>query len=250
MSVIVRGSGPHHVIALNGWFGHAGDWGLFAGSLDEENFTWHFFEYRGYGSRRDEPGPFTLAGISAEVVAYLSSLDAEKVSLLGHSMGGAYMQRVLLDSDVPVTSLVGISAVPAAGTPFDPESRGLFESAGDNTASRRAIIDFTTGSRLPQRWLDGIAKASAENSTPEAVGGYFNAWADCDFAAELGVQELPVLIITGEFDPAVTKSGVQAAFSPIYRNLRVEELPDTGHYSIFEHPLGLAARVLAFLSEV
>ncbi|ALC04575.1 hypothetical protein CDES_00460 [Corynebacterium deserti GIMN1.010] len=77
---------------------------------------------------------------------------------------------------------------------------------------------------------------------------YLFAWADCDFAAELGTQTVPTYVLTGELDPAVKKDVVQAIFGPIYTHLTVEELPDVGHYAIFEHPLGLAAKVQAFLS--
>ncbi|BAU94380.1 alpha/beta hydrolase [Corynebacterium suranareeae] len=250
MAALIRGSGPHHVLVLNGWFGHAADWGPFGTYLDEDKYTWHFWDYRGYGSRKDESGEFSLEEIADDIVAYISTIEAEKLSLLGHSMGGVYMQKVLAQSPVPIVSLVGISPVPAAGTPFDEDSRKLFTSAGQDPQSRRAIIDFTSGSSQPDAWLDELTKSTEENSTPEAVEKYFYAWADCDFADELGSQTLPVYVITGALDPAVTKSVVESTFSPIYNNLTVEELPDVGHYSIFEHPLGLTSRVLRFLDSV
>ncbi|NII98204.1 alpha/beta fold hydrolase [Corynebacterium glutamicum] len=250
MSALIKGSGPHHVVVLNGWFGHAAGWGAFADYLDLGNYTWHFWDYRGYGNRKDDAGEFTLEEISADIVAYIDSIEAEKVSILGHSMGGVFMQKVLADSATPIASLVGISAVAAAGTPFDEDSRKLFTSAGHNPDSRRAIIDFTSGSRQPAAWLDDLTDSTVQNSTPEAVEKYFFAWADCNFAADLGTQDLPVYILTGDLDPAVTKTAVESAFGPIYQNLTVEELHDVGHYAIFEHPLGLAARVLRFLDAV
>ncbi len=250
MSTIIKGTGPHHVILLNGWFGRAEDWGPFADHLDLDNFTWHFFDYRGYGSRKEETGDFTLAEVSSDVCDYIGGLDVEKLSLLGHSMGGVFMQRVLLDTDAPISALVGISSVPASGTPLDADSRELFESAGANPPSRRAIIDFTTGSRLPDVWLDAVTNATITHSAPEAVSNYFRAWADCSFAEELATQNLPVLVVTGALDPAVSKDVVEATFGGTYPNLQVEELPDTGHYAIFEHPLGLASRVMNFLGNV
>lgn len=248
--VVVKGTGPHHVILLNGWFGRAGNWGPFAQHLDLELFTWHFFEYRGYGARKGEIGEFTLAEISREVNDYIAGLGVDKFSLLGHSMGAVHMQRVLLDAPVAVRALVGISPVPASGTPLDEETRALFDSAAGEEGARRAIIDFTTGGRLPDTWLDQAAAESIAHSTPEAVGNYLLAWADCDFADELGTQDLPVLLLTGGRDPAVTAAGIHATYGKIYTHLQVVELPDTGHYSLFEHPLDLAAQVVNFLQEV
>lgn len=250
MSVLIKGSGSHHVVVLNGWFGHAAGWGAFADYLDLNNYTWHFWNYRGYGDKQEDTGEFTLEEISADIVAYISTINAEKLSLLGHSMGGVFMQKVLADSTTPIASLIGVSAVAAAGTPFDEDSRKLFASAGQNTESRRAIIDFTSGSRQPAAWLNDLTESTVRNSTAEAVEKYFFAWANCNFADDLGTQDLPVYILTGDLDPAVTKTAVEAACSPIYPNLTVEELHDVGHYAIFEHPLGLAARVLRFLDSV
>ncbi|WP_293954994.1 alpha/beta fold hydrolase [uncultured Corynebacterium sp.] len=248
---IVKGTGAHHVIALNGWFGRAEDWGVFTDHLDMENFTWHFFEYRGYGARKNEDtGQYDLAEISREVTEYIGGLGVAKLSLLGHSMGTVFMQRILLDSPVEITALVGISAVPASGTPLDEQSRALFESAATQEASRRTIIDFTSGSHLPDSWLDQMAADSMAHSTPEAVRNYLLAWADADFAAELGTQDLPVLILTGANDPAATSDFATDTYGQIYPNLTVEELPDTGHYPMFEHPLSLTTKVVTFLRSV
>lgn len=249
-AVRVTGTGPHHVLLLNGWFGRADGWGPFADHLDLENFTWHFFEYRGYGRRKEESGDFDSAEISREACAYIGDLGVSKISVLGHSMGTVFMQRVLLDTPVALTALVGVNAVPASGTPLDPQSRELFESAAAQEASRRTIIDFTSGSHLPATWLDQMAAESTTNSTPEAVGDYFTAWADADFAGELATQDLPVLILTGANDPAATKDFALATYGQIYTALTVEEIPDTGHYPMFEHPLGLSARVVNFLRGV
>src|SRR5699024_5165373 len=155
--------------------------------------TWHFFEYRGYGARKSEKGDYTLDEITQDLSAYLRQLSATKVSLLGHSMGGTYMQRVLIDSPIPVASMIGISPTPASGTPFDAQTRALFESAGYSSESRRTIIEMTTGNRLSGEWLDHMVAESFVNSEPRAVGEYFRAWADCNFAKEIKGTDIPIL---------------------------------------------------------
>lgn len=244
---IVRGTGPHHVICLHGWFGRADDWGPFADFLDPDNFTWHFPEYRGYGTRINEPGDFSLMEASRDITDYIRGLAPGKLSLLGHSMGAVHMQRVLLDSPTAPSALVGISPVAASGTLLDDQTRALFESSSISESSRRAIIDFTTGGHLPRSWLDHAAADSMAHSTPEAIAGYFHAWADCDFADELGTRDLPILLLTGEHDPAVTVDGLHATYGRIYPSMQIELLPDTGHYAIVEHPLSLASTVMDFL---
>lgn len=244
---VVRGQGPHHAIMLNGWFGRAGNWGPFADCLDADRFTWHFFEYRGYGTRRDETGVFSLAEIAGEVVDYVQRLEAPQVSVVGHSMGAVIMQRVLLDMPTPPVALVGISPVPASGTPLNEQQRTLFESAATKVEARGRIINLTTGNCLPATWVHHLAQDSWQHTQPHAVGNYLSVWADCDFASELGVRDLPILLLTGDRDPVVTVAAIESAYGGTYPGMQVGTIADTGHYAMFEHPVDLAARVMGFL---
>ena len=65
----IIGSGPHKVICLNGWFGHARGWGPLLHSLDQQHFSYAFMDYRGYGARRGSGGPYTMAQIAQDALA-------------------------------------------------------------------------------------------------------------------------------------------------------------------------------------
>lgn len=241
------GAGDHAVVCLNGWFGHSGDWGPWENYLDLDTFTWIFPDYRGYGARRNIAGDHSLEEISQDVCGILAELPQSRISLLGHSMGGVFMQRVFLDTDRDIASMVGISPVGAAGTPMPAEQRELFESAETEVAARRMIIDITTGNALPDPFLDQVSEETRKTSTDAAVGSYFRAWADADFHAELGQIDMPVKAFVGATDPAVTADAVQSSFGVTYPQLELEVLPTVGHYSIFEMPVYLAGRVSEFL---
>lgn len=249
-SIRTIGSGSHAVVCLNGWFGHAGDWGPWEGMLDKETFTWVFPEYRGYGTRISDTGDFALEEISSDLV---DLLDAhvfgryESVTMLGHSMGGVFAQHVLLQRADLVHAFVGISPVPASGSPMPEEQRALFESAEADPAARRSIIDITTGNRLSGVWLDQMAAETTRNSADATVGGYFRAWVDCDFLDELGTVRIPALVIAGEYDPAVTAEGTKATYGQVFPDLTVVTYPDAGHYAMFESPLRLATDIESFL---
>src|ERR1700753_3618450 len=94
-SSVMVGSGDHHVIALHGWFGSALGWGHLPGYLNTAQFTYAFPDLRGYGSRRDEPGEFTMAEAAADALALADRLGWERFSLVGHSMSGGAIQHVL-----------------------------------------------------------------------------------------------------------------------------------------------------------
>lgn len=247
----VLGTGPHTVICLHGWLGHAGDWGPWEQMLDTDTFRWVFPDYRGYGRRIREDGEFTIDEISADLLKVLTELQdrsgPESVSVLGHSMGGAFGQHLLSRAAGGVDAFIGVSPVPASGSPMPAEQRQLFESAEKEVGSRRTIIDITTGRRLSGRWLDDMADATRVNSTDRAVERYFRAWADCDFLDELGEQAIPALVIVGAQDPAVTVDSVQGSYGRTFSDLTVLEFPDAGHYAMYEAPVRLATEIESFL---
>lgn len=146
------GRGPRTVICLPGWFGSSSGWGPgFLDALDTERFRYEFMDYRGYGERRGSGGPYTIDQIAADVLELADDLGVQTFSLVGHSMGGSAIQRVLALAPDRVEAIVGINPVPASGTPFDEEGRQLFDSAAADDTARETIVDLTTGNRLVDR---------------------------------------------------------------------------------------------------
>jgi pimeloyl-ACP methyl ester carboxylesterase len=245
---VLVGSGDTKVICLHGWFGSSTGWGAFPEYLDGERFTYAFPDYRGYGERKDEPGEHTMAEISADTLALADDLGWDTFDLVGHSMGGMAVQRVLADAPDRVRKIVAISPVPAGGVPFDEQSWGLFSSAAADDGSRAAIIDFTTGNRLTRTWIDAVVAHSVERSTREAFGEYLLAWAKTDFADEIAGRDCAVKVIVGEHDPALGEDTMRATFLQHYPKCELEVLPNAGHYAMFETPVALATSVEKFLA--
>jgi pimeloyl-ACP methyl ester carboxylesterase len=246
---LIVGHGPHKVIALHGWFGSADGWGPFVDSLNREAFTFAFMDYRGYGSRLAEAGSYTMAEISADALALADALGWAEFSLIGHSMGGMAIQRVLADAPQRVRKLVGITPVAASGVPFDEAGWAWFSSAAANPEVRRGIIDFTTGSRLTGVWLDAMVRHSLATSTPESFAEHLVAWAKTDFAAEIaGRHSLPVLALPGANDPALGEAATRATWALHYPQAQIEVIANAGHYPMFETPVDLATRIERFLA--
>lgn len=243
----VVGTGPRRVLALHGWFGSATGWGALPELVDPDRFSYAFPDYRGYGARRGEPGEHTLAEIAADAIAAVDVLGWDSFAVVGHSMGGTAMQRVLLDAGGRVDALAGISPVPSTGVPFDEESWALFSGAAGEPANRHAIIDLTTGNRLLRRWIDAMVTFSLQQSDVDAFGDYLDAWAKTDFSAEVQGNPVPVKVIVGEHDPALSAAVMEQTFLQQYPNVELEVLPNAGHYAMYETPVALASSIEAFL---
>ncbi|MBA9002526.1 alpha/beta fold hydrolase [Thermomonospora cellulosilytica] len=243
----ILGSGPNRVIALHGWFGDRTQWRRLHPYLDGDAFTYAFPEYRGYGDARDLTGDYTLTEIAGDVIALADKLGWDTFSLVGHSMGGTVMQRVMLDAPGRVRRLVGVSPVPASGVPFDEEGWALFAGAAAEPANRRAIIDFTTGNRMPSRWLDEMVAASVGNCDPAAFRAYLDAWARTDYHKEIVGNPTPALVIAGAHDPALSPDVMRQTWLEWYPNAELAVLADAGHYAVEETPLALISHIERFL---
>jgi pimeloyl-ACP methyl ester carboxylesterase len=247
-SYVTVGSGDHHVIALHGWFGSALGWGHLPDYLNTTQFSYVFPDLRGYGSRRDEPGEFTMAEAAADALRLADELGWDRFSLVGHSMSGVAIQHVLGQAPDRVRRLIGVAPVPATGLPLGRSEWSLFVSAAASPASRAMIINHATGSRLTPAFVDRIVRHSLDNANPAAFGGYLPSWARADVLARIKGSEVPVKVITGEYDPTQPAEFMEQTWLQVYPNSELEVLRGAGHYPMFETPVTLALSIEEFLA--
>lgn len=246
-SYMVLGNGPHKVIALHGWFGSAHGWGPLYQMLNPCAFTYVFMNYRGYGESIGRPGAYSMDEIAQDTLALADALDWPRFSLIGHSMGGMAIQRVLLEAPGRVDKLVAITPVPASGVPFDARAWKLFSSAAQDPEARRAIIDMSTGGRLSSYWIDRMVEHSLHASSREAFGAYLAVWAKSDFSARIAGNPAPIKIIVGANDPGLNADFMRETYLRWYPNAVLESLPNAGHYPMDETPVALATSIECFL---
>ena len=250
-SYLTVGSGDHHVLAIHGWFGSARGWSSFPGFIDPSVFTYAFMDLRGYGARQDVAGEFTVDEVAADALAVADDLGWDRFSVVGHSMGGKFAHRVLLEAPDRVRALVGLNPVPAGATPFDEQGWALFSGAPGNPGNRAAIIDFTTGNKLTKTFINGVVQHSLDNSAVAAFAGYLQAWARSDFSAEAKVDTAtPVKLIVGVNDPAMSADVMEQTWRVFFPEAELTILPDAGHYPMFESPVSLATSIEEFLGRL
>lgn len=246
----VVGSGPVKVLALHGWFGSATGWGALPDLIDQDAYSYAFLDYRGYGTRREEPGAHTIEEIATDAVVLADELGWDEFALVGHSMGGTAVLRVFANVPDRVRAVIGISPVPASGVPFDENSWALFDGAAHNDANRYAIIDFTTGNRQSATWIIQMVAFSVAQSTREAFGAYLPSWAKYDFASELPAPTVPVKAIVGENDPALGRDTMEATWVQQLPGCALDVQSNAGHYAMYEAPVALITSIEKTLSSL
>lgn len=242
------GNGPVRAVLIHGWFGDAHDFDAMLAAIDPEIFSFACIEFRGYGERKGEPGPYDVATIARDAVALADTLGWKQFDVVGHSMGGKAALRVAVEVPERVGKLCGIAPVWAGRSPFDEQRLDLFHKARDAVGVRQGIIANTTGGRLPPIWSRRVAEHSMRTSDPDAFATYFASWALEDFAREAATVTAETLVIVGAHDPGITEAVARATWLTTLPQARLVVLPDSGHYPLNECPLILAAHLTGFLA--
>ena len=243
------GHGPHAVIVLHGWFGDAHAFAPMEAALDGGAFSYVFMDNRGYGGMRGAAGNYSMDEVARDALALADALGFATFSVVGHSMGGMALEWLALLAPFRLRKLVAVAPVPSCGMALDGAARQLFLDASANVDARRAIINRSTGERLPAAWLDWKAQYSWESSDQAAFAAYFLAWSETDFSEEIKAARvaLPILALVGEHDPRFDAALMRRTYLAWYPQARLEVLGNAGHYPMNETPLALVASIEAFL---
>lgn len=243
------GNGPRKVLAMNGWFGSAADWQPLVPALDTDAFAYVFFDYRGYGRSRERDGAFTFDEAAGDVLALADHLGWDTFSLIGHSMGGVAIQRVLLAANGRIDRMAGVCAVPACGSRMDETRLAGLRAAVDDIERRAAIIAFSTGNRLAPRFTAHLARESQRQARADAFAGYLPHWAANDFSSEVMGNATPVKLFIGEHDPTLTADVMNRTWLAWYPHASVETIANAGHYPMYEVPVALATALENWLKQ-
>lgn len=237
----IIGTGPEKILILHGWFGDYSVWEPTFNALDTNSFTYVFMDYRGYGKSKDMQGDYTMREIAQDAISLVDDLGYQEFHLVGHSMGGMAMQRVMLDiSDRSrIKSAVGVDPVPACGGQLDEQAWTLFEGAIMNDENRYDILDFTTGNRNTPQWINYMVARSRATTTEQAFSGYLNAWAKEDFSEQIKGFKTPTLVCIGEHDHAFSSEVMKNTYLAWLPNAQLEIIANAGHYPMQEAPINL-----------
>ncbi|WP_326808318.1 alpha/beta hydrolase [Streptomyces sp. NBC_01775] len=241
------GEGPHHVIAVHGWFADRGAYGPVLDILDREAFSYAVPDLRGYGEAREVSGACSTSEAAGDILALADSLGWDRFSLVGHSMGGSVIQRVLVAAPERVRRMVGLAPVPAAGVPLQGEQWELFAGAAESPAGRKMIIDFSTGGRRPDAWVDLMVERSLACVAPEAFRSWLDSWALEDFHEQVRGAKVPVRVVVGDGDPSLSAERMRETWLQWYPAAELVELPGAGHYPVDETPLETVRVIEDFL---
>lgn len=255
------------VLALHGWLDNANTFKTLA-PLFGARFRFIALDLAGHGHSDPRPGsmPYHFIDNAIDVVDALDSLGIEKLSLVGHSLGGAVSTTVaaaLTDRIEKLVLLDSLGPLPEApgGAPkrlaqyLDARRQGHARAV-----TSYADIDGAIAARLRAGGISQpAAKALAERGTEKKLGAV--RWrfdrrlrlpAPFRFDEEqaqafLAAVQCPTMVVRAEPGFFVDEAFWQQRLKSL-RHLRLERLPGS-HYVHFDSAAAVAQLVVPFLGE-
>ena len=212
---------------------------LFDAQVSELVPQWRIvrFDLPGHGSSAAPLGPYTVAGMAADVLAVLDELGAGRFHYAGISLGGAIGQQLAVDAGERLLSLT----VCASAARFPDPPSWTARAATVRAKGTEAMVPSRTGTwwlpsfveRAPQE-VERLLAMLRETSD-EGYAGCCEALRTFDVRAELGRIAVPTLVLAGADDPATPVDVVRCIADGI-PGARFVVVPEAAHLLTAEQP--------------
>jgi len=245
-----RGSGTPLVLA-HGLGGSTELWKHVVGALAED-FRVVAYDLRGSGRSETPPGPYSLAGLAADLDGLVEGLGLGRVLLMGHSMSGSLVLAYAASHPEKVLGVVGVGApseIPDAGREGLRVRADTVESQGMGAVAETVATNGMAPSfreAHPEEFRAFVRLLEANDA--KGYGALCRVVADLDIAGDLGRIQAPVLLIAGDKDGVAPPAASQKTADAI-PNGRYVQVEDCAHILPWENPAALLEAARLFLRE-
>ncbi|MBS2033945.1 alpha/beta fold hydrolase [bacterium] len=229
---------------------------LFQAPLLQAHFRLILCDNRGVGRSPKPPGPYSIAEMAQDILELLDDLGLQRLSMVGHSMGGAILQRLALDHPERVSQLV----LACTSSHFGGRAMAVAESwAGcvrlkaEPALLGRVLFPWLyTSEFLDQPGnLDAAVASLALHPYPldaQGLDGQVEALRGHDTRGRLQAIKAPTLVLGAEQDLLAPPS-VCVSMADSIAGSRLVVLPNAGHSCMLQTPVAFNQALLNFLLE-
>ncbi len=202
-------------------------------------------DLRGHGLTGVTPGPYTIAGMAADVIAALDALGIGQAHVGGLSIGGMVAQGVAHQAPGRVASLIlcdtALAIPPAQGWR---DRAALVRSGGMEAVAEPVMARWVTPGFMQDPAAIGL-RAMLLRTAPEGYAAAAEAIAAADLSADTAALRVPALVLVGDRDEATPLASAQALRDALGGSLAV--LPGAAHIPTVEVPDLVSDAIRRFL---
>jgi pimeloyl-ACP methyl ester carboxylesterase len=241
------GEGEPTLLLVHGWQATRAVWDPLARRLDRR-FRPLAVDLRGMGASNAAPGPYTVEQFASDLGDLLDRLAPAPVVAVGHSMGGAVVQRLAVDRP-SLRGIVLVASVPAQSLSFPPELEAFFRATFADTATKTRWLRGLTTAPQPPEITDLLLEAAATVPREVARASY-ESWTSLDFQHEVAGIRTPALVVAPSGDRPMTPALARERVADLITASRFEVLEDCRHYAQLDRPEALAQLITGFVDEL
>ncbi|WP_413307662.1 alpha/beta hydrolase [Bacillus sp. 1P10SD] len=177
------------------------------------------------------------------VCEFISSyLKGKKVVIVGHSMGGAIVQQIVVDGFDQIEGIVMVFT--GAKLEIPPEFLDQVRKGEISQESFLAAFSPKTAETVHQKVGSCLSQTTLESTILD-----FEALNQYDFSKSLDKVKVPALIIVGE-DDFLTPPDLSQFLHESIANSKLTIVPATGHYVVNEQPETFQNYVQTFINNL
>jgi non-heme chloroperoxidase len=249
------------VVLIHGWPLNGASWEKQTASLLAAGSRVITYDRRGFGGSSKPSTGYDYDTFAADLNALLTTLDLQKVDLVGFSMGTGEVTRYIGkygSARVRKAVLIGTLGPYLVKTADNPE--GVEASAFEGIkaaikADRPAFLldflhnfynyDVTGGKLVSERVVDANWNVAAQAS---AIGTLkcVDSWVE-DFRKDILRNNVPTLIIHGDADRILPPDATSRRQAKMIKNVKFVELPGGPHGVLWTHADQVNNELLSFL---
>jgi len=232
--------GREVVLFIHGAGGGEYTWSYQKGFFEKE-FNPIIIELPGHGESGGE-GEQEIRRYAEHVHAFLKALRLSKVTLVGHSMGGAIVQTMALTHPEVIHRIV-LVGTGARLRVFPMILNGIKDNFEETVRNiTRFAYSRKASSDLIERGISDLMRCR-----PEVLYGDFLACDRFDTMNEVEKIDLPTLVLCGDEDQLTPVKYSQFLHSRI-KGSKIEILPNAGHMVMMESPQAFNEKIREFIS--
>lgn len=217
-----------------------------------EPFRAHFrvirYDTRGHGASEVPRGPYSIERLGRDALGVLDALAIPHARIVGLSKGGVEGAWLAANAPSRVDRLVTCGSLPK----LSPPEMWTERAAAAREKGMTALIDgvmgrwFTEGFRTMHPGKVQPIKDMVLRAHPEGYAAVCEALRDLDLTETVKSIACPVLVTTGEHDPAVTPEKAEA-FAATIPGAEYKTIPAASHIANVEAKAAFDEIVLDFL---
>ncbi|TYB84106.1 MAG: alpha/beta fold hydrolase [Kosmotoga sp.] len=184
--------------------------------------------------RSDRIESVSIDAYADYVFNFMKELKLEKVNIVGHSLGGAVVQKVMIDHPQMIDKSILIDPAPPSGLKTSPEVYAVLDLYKSNRdLLKKALIGI-----MPTRKIDKFTEELVDEALlMEGKCFELNARAleEYDYREDIKSLDIPMLIFVGKKDTLITEN-MAREFEKFNGKAKVKVLDDCGHSVNVEKP--------------